>query len=196
MLRWKIIDTSICSMCQGNETQLHVFSNCSKYLDRYTWRHNSVLLTTLNKISRSTCENVEIYADLENSNYPCTSDLFQQQRPDILVKIGDTVIVIELTVCFDTNTEKSRQYKENRYSALKDQLLIPCNNFELLFVEFTTLGFISKSSYKPFNSFLKKLGINQDRTVRKCMETAIRGTYFIFCRRNKPWQVSELLNFY
>ena len=196
LFRWKILESNECNMCKQAETQLHIFSNCSQYLNRYTWRHDSILNTILNKISRNTCDNIEIFADLENGNYPCTSDLFEHQRPDIVVKINDKVIVIELTVCFDTNTEKSRLYKQNKYENLRQQLLIQCNHFEILFVEFTTLGFISKSSYVPFYRFLQNLGINQDRTIRKCMETAIRGTYFLFCRRNKPWAVSDLLNFY
>ena len=196
LYRWKITESNKCNMCQGTETQLHIFSNCCKYLDRYTWRHNSVLLTILSKISRNTRDNVEIYVDLENTNYPCTSDLFLSHRPDMLIKIDDKIFVIELTVCFDTNTHKSRSYKENRYNDLKQELRIPCNNFEVLYVEFTTLGFISTLSYKPFCKLLEMLGVNQDRTIAKCLETAIRGTYYVFCRRNKEWEVSDLLNFY
>jgi hypothetical protein len=165
LFRWKLTDNNKCSMCHQLETQLHIFSNCSKYLDRYTWRHDSILNTILKKISRSTCDNVKIHIDLENSNYPCTSDLFTNSRPDIVVKLDDIVVVIELTVCFETNTEKSRLYKINRYKALKEQLVIPCSKFEIIFLEFTTLGFISKISYTPFYKFLTKLGVNQDRTV-------------------------------
>ena len=51
LFRWKITDNNKCSMCHQLETQLHIFSNCSKYLDRYTWRHDSILNTILKKIS-------------------------------------------------------------------------------------------------------------------------------------------------
>ena len=197
LFRWKLVDSSSCSMCnQGAETQLHIFSNCCKYLDRYLWRHNSVLHTIVNKLSRATCDNVKVYADLPDSNYSCTSDLFMDQRPDIAIKLNGDLIIIELTVCFDTNTHKSRSYKEDRYYKLKENLRNPCNSFEILYVEITTLGFISTVSYRPFCKLLKKLGINDDRTISKCMETAIRGTYFVFCRRNKQWEVTDLLNFY
>ena len=196
LFRWKITENNKCIMCQQPETQLHILSNCCKYLDRYKWRHDSILKTLLNKISRSSCDNIEIFADCEEGNYPCTSDLFEHVRPDIVVLIDSKVIVIELTVCFDTNTEKSRQYKQNRYKNIKGQILIPYKEMEIVFLEFTTLGFISKSSYTSFNLLLGKLGIIQNRTVIKCMETAIRGSYYIFCRRNKAWTVSELLNFY
>ena len=197
LFRWKLVDSNECSMCKKGETMLHVFSNCPKYLDRYKWRHDFILKLVANKIDRSNTQNsIELYVDCEKTDYRCTSDLFESLRPDIVVIVGNKVIVIELTVCFETNTEKSRNYKQDRYKSLKDQLLIACEEFELIFIEFTTLGFISKQSYTPFHTFLKKLGINENRTIVKCMETSIRATYFIFCRRNKEWKDPELLNFY
>ena len=105
-------------------------------------------------VKNCTCNNVEIHVDLDNSSYPCTSELFTQSRPDIVVKLDDTVVVIELTVCFETNTEKSRLYKQTRYKNLKEQLVTPCNKFEIIFLEITTLGF-SKSLYTPFYRFLE-----------------------------------------
>ena len=53
--RWKIVDTNMCNMChKGPETQLHILSDCSSCLDRYSWRHNSVLLTIVNRLSQAT----------------------------------------------------------------------------------------------------------------------------------------------
>ena len=101
-------------MCQKAETQLHIFSNCTNYLNRYTWRHDSILKTISNKVSRHQCQNVQIFVDCDNLAFPCTSDLFRSSRPDMVVKIAGKIIVLELTVCFDTNTEKSRNYKQNR----------------------------------------------------------------------------------
>ena len=176
---------------------LHVFSNCSLALDRYKWRHDSILKLVSNKIGRNIGESgIEVYVDLEVSNFKCTSDLFGSLRPDLVVISGKEVTVVELTVCFDTNTDKSRSYKQTRYANLRDDLLIECDVFHMVYLEFTTLGFISKVSCVEFHKLLKKLNVNEDRTISKCMETAIRATYFIFCRRNKEWTNPELLNFY
>ena len=141
-------------------------------------------------------EEVKIYADCEHLQFPCTTELFSRSRPDAAVRVGNKLYVLELTVCFDTNTKKSREYKMTRYKNLKDDLLINCEEFEMIYIEFTTLGFISKESFKQFSKLLKALGIYQDRTIIKCMETAIRATYYVFCRRNKSWPNPELLNFY
>ena len=195
--RWKLIENNECTMCKQKETMLHVFSNCTKYLDRYTWRHDSILKLLANKISRSIIEtSTELYVDCDKLEYRCTSDLFQSSRPDMVVIFENKVVAIELTVCFDTNTKKSREYKQTRYKNLKDHILVACEEFEVIYLEFTTLGFISKDSFDPFNKLLKKLGVNENRTLVKCMEIAIRATYFIFCRRNKEWTNPELLNFY
>ena len=85
---------------------------------------------------------------------------------------------------------------QNRYQQLKDELLIEHEEFDIIYLEFTSLGFIGKSSWESINKFLRSLGVNIDRCIYKCMETTIRGSYYIFCRRNKSWEVSELLNFY
>ena len=53
LLRWKLADSNLCSWCSKMETQLHVFSNCVNSLNRYTWRHDSILNTILHKLLRS-----------------------------------------------------------------------------------------------------------------------------------------------
>ena len=93
--------------------------------------------------------NMKIYADSEHLQYECTSSLFRTQRPDIVIKIDDELTIIELTCFFETNTNKSREHKTNRYKNLNDQLLIPCNKFAVIFLEITTMGFASKKSFTP-----------------------------------------------
>ena len=72
------------------------------------------------------------------------SQLFTIQRPDIAILDGDKIAVIELTICFETNTLISREYKIKRYNDLKSQLLQPVSKFKMLFLEITSVEFISK----------------------------------------------------
>ena len=199
LYRWKLVENNECSFCKKAETQLHILQNCVQYLIRYTWRHDSVLWTLCKKISL--CINEEttkIYADLkcDELKFTCSSELFESQRPDIVIVKNKKVWVQELTICFETNTKKSRDYKQDRYKRLKDQLKIDCDEFEVIYFEVTSLGFISKESVKQVTKLLVELEVNVARTLYKCMETAIRASYFIFCRRNKEWSESKLLNFY
>ena len=198
LYRWKLIENNECGACKSTETQLHVLSNCTHYLNRYTWRHDSILWTILKKISWCISEGTKIYADLkcEEFKYTCPSELFESQRPDIVLIKGKKIWVVELTVCFETNTKKSRDYKKDRYKTLKNQLNIECEDFVVIYFEVTTLGFISKESLKQMKKLLSELEVNVDRTLYKCMETAIRASYYVFCRRNKEWTEPKLLKFY
>ena len=194
--RWRLADNNQCILCQNMQTQLHVLSNCSKCLNRYTWRHDSVINSILLQISKSVKSTMKIYCDCNSLPYSNTSEIFANQRPDIAIVDGSKIVVIELTVCFEKNTSKSREYKVNRYGNLKSQLLIPSSKIEIIFLEITTLGFISKQSYQQFAKYLKSIDVhNSDHLIYKCMETVIRSSYYIFCRRNKCWTYPELLTY-
>ena len=194
LFRWKIITDNMCILCENIQTQLHVLLNCNKCLVRYTWRHDSVLNSLVQQLCQvKAAEN--IYCDCNKLGYKNTSQLFQSQRPDIAIIEKDVIVVIELTVCYETNSTKSREYKKNRYKDLKDQLLVRAKNLKIYYLELTSLGFISKESYDPFNRYLKELKINGDHAIYKCMETIIRSSYYIFCRRNKSWTDPDLLNY-
>ena len=99
--------------------------------------------------------------------------------------------VIELTIFFENNTLKWREYKIKWYKDVTYQLLQAVSKFKMLFLEITSLGFIGKQSYEPFES----VGVNSDHPIFSCMETAIWASYFIFCRRNKSWTDQGLLNY-
>ena len=57
--------------------------------------------------------------------------------------------------------------------------------FEVITVEVTTLGFMSKNINR-FRRLLRALDLNEERIVKKCMEVALRASFYIYCKRNKP----------
>ena len=66
LARWgKQVDTT-CSMvdCTSPSNLGHLLSCCSKSLDRYKYRHDSVLTHLLDSIKKSKKEEVKVYADL------------------------------------------------------------------------------------------------------------------------------------
>ena len=83
----------------------HVVSSCKSYLedDRYTWRHNSVLLY-LDK-TFSSLSNCLLYADLPSVLFPSviTGDSL---RPDlVLILNNSTRYILELTLGFESNMQ-------------------------------------------------------------------------------------------
>lgn len=132
--RWRIIQNSQWQLCDQPEMQLYVLPNCSQCLNRYTWRHNSVLNTILRNLSHSSIRNISIYADLKGRDTRRHSEIFDTKRQDIVLLVGDKVIVIELTVCFETNTSKSRSYKQECYKDLQKELKIICTKSEIYII--------------------------------------------------------------
>ena len=43
LAKWGIISSPDCSFCLCPETLTHVVAGCQSYLERFTWRHDSVL---------------------------------------------------------------------------------------------------------------------------------------------------------
>ena len=112
------------------------------------------------------------------------NDLLHRARPDIAIETRDTLTVIELTCPRETCTTKSHDYKETRYKEIKSELLTPPSNFQLIFLEVTSLGFVTRN-IKTFRNFLKSININERYVIEKLLEVAIRCSYFIYCHRNK-----------
>ena len=129
--RWKISSSGVCLLSGKLQSQLHVFNNCTGALDRYTWRHNSVIKTLWNHLPEKVTHGFRLYADIKGCDNPATLFRPQQQnitatgpqehsllhraRPDAVIEIRDEIIVIELTCPFELNARKSREYKETRY---------------------------------------------------------------------------------
>ena len=70
-----------------------------------------------------------------------------------------------------------------------------CENLRLVFIEVTSLGFIS-DNIKDFKLLAREVKLDQNRLIEKCTETPLRASYYIFTRRDKPWTNPTLLNFY
>ena len=124
----------------------------------------------------------QVFADVEG--YNSSAVFFASSIPDIVVINNDIFYAIELIVCFETNFQKSRKYKMNRYKNLSNEVV---GNYivKKLFLEISTLGFYT-NDMKPFIKFCKDLKINnQDWLLRTCSEVAIRASFFLNIRKNK-----------
>ena len=122
------------------------------------------------------------------------NDLLHRARPDIAIETRDTLTVIELTCPRETCTTKSHDYKETRYKEIKSELLTPPSNFQLIFLEVTSLGFVTRN-IKTFRNFLKSININERYLIEKLQEVAIRCSYLIYCSRNKNWNEPNLISY-
>ena len=113
---WKLKENSNCFLCDHKETQIHLFNNCKSALNRYQWRHNSVLKTLMNNFVTIASEGFRLYADMDG--YDCPNHLFRSSRPedpdtnkywprpDIVIQERNKTTIIKLTCHFETNLKK------------------------------------------------------------------------------------------
>ena len=193
LMKWGIQKSSDCSFCLASESLLHVVSGCQHYLDRFTWRHNSVL--NFIALSLKSVNNTTLYADLDGYISPSIIS-GDQYRPDLILKTPNALFILELTVGFESNLEKNADRKKNRYKELINDLK---NHYNVKFVNLSisALGVFSREC-STFMNMLDDLNIegqNCKYIIRKIMSIAIRTKYYIFCCRNKMWDGPDLMKF-
>ena len=105
---------------------------------------------------------MKLFVDLDG--YPNPGECFAWQHPDIVIINGKEVIVIELSVCYETRTEEARNFKKRRYQNIKSDLSIEWAKLNIIYVEITTLGSISRN-IKDFAKFVKPLGISFEKMI-------------------------------
>ena len=190
-------------MCDHKETQIHLFNNFKSALNRYEWRHYSVLKTLMNNFVTIVSDGFRLYTDIDG--YNCLSWLFWSTKPqepdsnkywprhDTAIQERNKTAIIELTCPFETDLEKSCDYKKTRYKNLQSALPSPHTHLNLILKEISSSGFTG--STKSFEQFLKSKDLDIKRIIRKCQETVLTASHFIYCRRNKTWPEPDLISF-
>ena len=193
LIRWGLSPTSDCSKCLAPETLLHVVAGCQSYLERFTWRHDSILhflATSLQTVSGSS-----LYVDLPGYKSPSivTGDTY---RPDLLLSTSTGVLyVVELTVGFESNLQKNVERKKSKYKELIREQNEHFNRVKFVNLSISSLGVFAKecSSFIEMLNDLDFQKHHRNYCIRKMTTIAIRTTYYIFCCRNKEWMNPELL---
>ena len=183
--RWgKQYDPS-CPLCKNIQSNKHVLSNCSSavVLERYRSRHDRVLEILADWISFARKADLSLHADLGSGKYGRVSDIFHTLRPDIVLVGMNSIFILELTICHETNLERSRQFKMNKYSLLPDCLNAKYINYKMFLftIEVTTLGLISDFAIFINSCLIERLS---DSLRMKIANSVISDSYSIYCNRN------------
>ena len=114
--KWEASASSECSFCLHPETLLHVVAGCGSCLNRFTWRHDSILNFIANNLPSQHFEN--IFVDLPGFSNPSiiTGD---KHRPDLLLTTKDNCLyTLELTVGYETNLRNNIERKRSKFAVL------------------------------------------------------------------------------
>ena len=102
-------------------------------------------------------------------------------------------MILELTVGFETNIAKNSERKKAKYEELIESL---GSRYQVRFVNLSMggVGVIGKGG--NLRQAFKDLGLEDKEAtylVRRIINVCIRTTYYLFCQRNKIWEVPTLL---
>ena len=161
--RWSKKSNAKCSLCEKRETLHHTLNNCDTMLERYTWRHNSILSYMYNTIKGSVSDEINIYVDLpfqhEGASTIPLHIAITKQKPDLVV-INNTqkhITIMELSVPFESNIDSTHNRKVERYQHLISD--IEQNGYEVVYfpIEIGSRAYISKENNHRLKTFFHKL---------------------------------------
>ena len=201
LYRWGKRLTNKCHHCPNTTGTLHhILSHCPVLLERYTWRHNSILRAFINRI-KPTDTSFKLYADIEGYTIAGGSIpphiLATNQRPDIVLVWDSSkeIVIIELTVPFETNIAAAHQRKEDRYEILVNDLSE--NGFKVTYfaIEIGCRGQITKENKLRLKQVTSKCKVKPADLFTSLSKCAILCSYSIFySRKEDSWKDVNILN--
>ena len=207
LARWgRPVDTR-CSMvgCDNYCTLGHMLSACSKSLDRFKFRHDSVLTHLLATINKNKKEEVTTFADLNgwrvNGGTVPPDLVLTEQIPDLVI-IDRTVtpakvVLLELTVPWDSATafKAALDRKTARYERLAldlEERGFVVSNMPL---EIGCRGVIDKRNSLVLETICNIVNIKAQLRLKGALgRIALLGSYRIYlARRSSEWNGGELI---
>ena len=184
--RWNRIDDPSCALCRKSipQTNKHVLSNCSAALNRYSDRHNKILVMIADWIRMHKRTNQRLLVDLPSANFDPIDVAFQScVRPDIVICDELKILVLELTICHETNFQKSKLFKLSKYENIQTCLQDSFKNIPVLVfsIEISVLGFIA-----DLKTFTNAANLPDMKTSTRSALTleVLRNSYDIYKQRD------------
>ena len=188
--RWRKIESDLCPLCNNRQTLLHVLNNCQKALEmrRYTIRHDAVLRGIAETIQKHLPDTFKITVDNGDETYSFPEHICPSgdQRPDIVLW-SDTkrqVWLIELTVCYESNTTQAEERKRERYANLADNIKKAGYVCYVCPVQVGSRGYIDYDSFTLIRDLLKIKSRSYLLFLTKITSIAITQSLTIWKSRN------------
>ena len=207
LARWGVrVDTKCRVQDCGLPSNLgHLLNGCKKSLDRFRFRHDSVLAHLVDKIVSSKEASMEVYADLDGwrvNGGTVPSDLVATgQMPDIVLldRVKKTIVLLELTCPFDSS-EKSFKEALDRKTLRYCRLALDCKS--LGYTAYNTpfevgaRGVITARNHTVLAMVASMCGIRNVKTLRRTLgKIALVASYRIYLARNSPdWSSDKLVS--
>ena len=163
---------------------------------RFTWRHNSVLLSIIEFVRPMLRDGFSLFSDLPGFQAPHGGVIppdvhVTNLKPDLfLINVATRVIVFfELTCPWDSNIQRSHDYKERKYAPLIADLLRR-NKVYNYSVEVSARGQISKDNRARLKSFLYNCCDAPRNSIKSltriCSKASLLSSFSLFSARKEP----------
>ena len=114
---------NLCSFCGNVQTLAHILAGCSTALEqgRYTWRHDSILMTIITFVKMGLRPGWALFSDLHD--YQASQGgvipphiLVTPLKPNLFLIDEEkrTIIVFQLTCLFERNIDHEHLYKAEK----------------------------------------------------------------------------------
>ena len=191
--------------CNSICTLGHLLSSCPKALDRYSFRHDSVLSHLLTTIMSNKKEEVTVYADLAgwriNGGTIPPDLVLTEQKPDLVIidrsTIPTKVVLLELTVPWDSseNFKAAYERKTARYERLAGDLREKGYNTANLPLEIGCRGVLNARNSVVLETLCNLIRIPGRQKLKGALgRIALLGSYRIWLARNsQDWSGGDLI---
>ncbi len=204
LVRWKKRSNSKCDKCSNKETLMHVLNNCLESLEKYTWRHNSILLYIKKFISKGLPDNVKIYLDIPGefngiSTVPVDIAITNQKPDMVIVDNAGKVTIMELTVPFESNIVHAEERKRQRYEQLVNNIKDNGHPVDLITIEIGSRGLICKANSDKLLKLVKSVRKPNAKEFRAfksdITKVAVIASYIVFYSKfENQWSKPPYIN--
>ena len=207
LVRWNYKFSRKCPLCDAPLCNVkHILNCCPKALEdgRYTWRHDKILLLLIHFLKEFNPSS-SVFADIPEfrahdspqATVP-SSIISTTARPDIFMKSNNNIILLELTVPWNsaTNMTKARDFKlcKPNYQLLISDLQALGYSAQLHTMEIGSLGHCSHHAFSALKAAAPLSKVRDRRhLLTNIAKTAINCSHTIFNARSCPsWSLSYL----
>ena len=179
-----------CKLCGQRQTLHHVLNHCEMALQlrRFNERHDSVLKVIFEHLQHQCAEEYCILVDLPGENYSFpTSVAPTDLRPDLVVWSDSQriVVLVELTICFETNFVDAALRKTNKYQDLLEACSANDYTTSLVTLEVGSRGFVNISGFCGLFDHFSLSKQEKNSFIRSVGREAILGSHKIWTTRNR-----------
>ena len=188
-----------CPKCSHSpETLHHVINNCPISLNNglYTWRHNLVLEHLFITVQSNSENAWEVRADLSSSTagetIP-TSIIVTGLKPDLTLtnRATKTILICELTICWDSNFLQAKNRKQERYQELSAELTERGWTNSIITIEIGSRGFSGNSTANNLKILIKSKK-KRSALLNKLNQISLTASHAIFVHRtDSNWNPTE-----